>query len=64
MQPIYEVHVKVSVRWAKGKRLTDRLPNLRLVTLSPPGTDRVYGSTRDTNARFHFLGIHKSFSDS
>ena len=35
------VIVKVLVRWAEGKRLTDRLPNLSLITLSPPGTDRI-----------------------
>ena len=34
-------HVKVLVRWAKGKRLTNRLPNLSLITLSSPGTDRI-----------------------
>ena len=28
--------VKVSVRWATGKRLTNRLPKLSLMTLSPP----------------------------
>ena len=34
------VVVKVLVRWATGKRLTSRLPNQSLITLSPPGTDR------------------------
>ena len=33
--------VRVLVRWAKGKRLTNCLPNLSLMTLSPPGTDRI-----------------------
>ena len=33
--------VKVLVRWAEGERLTYRLPNLSLITLSPPGTDRI-----------------------
>ena len=55
---------KVVVRWAKGKRLTDRLPNLSPITLSSPGTDRIYGSTRSTNSRFQFLKIQKYFSDS
>ena len=54
--------VKVLVRWAKGKRLTDRVSNLSLITLSSPGTDRIiYGSTRDTNTRFQLLGIQKYF---
>ena len=56
--------VKVLVRWAKGKRLTNRVvPNLSLITLSPPETDRIYGSTRDTNTRFQFLRIQKHFSE-
>ena len=59
-----ETCVKVLVRWAKGKRLTNRLPSLSLTTISPPGTDRIYGSTRGTNSRFQFLGIRKNFSDS
>ena len=34
------------VSWATtGKMLTDRLPKVSLVTPSPPGTDRIYGST-------------------
>ena len=33
--------VRVLVRWAKCKRLTNRLPNISLITLSPPGTDRI-----------------------
>ena len=28
--------VKASVRWATGKRLTNRLPKLSLITLPPP----------------------------
>ena len=39
------VFVKLLARLTTGKRLTDQLPNLSLVTLSPPGTDRIYGST-------------------
>ena len=31
---------QVLVRWATGKRLTHRLPNLSLTTLSPPGAQR------------------------
>ena len=54
----------VLVRWAKGKRLTDRLPNLCLITLSPPGTDRILRVdapphavpiSGDTKAFFRFL---------
>ena len=49
----YPPHVKVLVHWATGKMLTNRLPKLGLITLSPPGTagysgpDRIYiyGST-------------------
>ena len=43
--------LKASVCWATGKRLTNRLSNLSLTTLSPPetagysGPDRMYGST-------------------
>ena len=43
--------LKASVCWATGKRLTNRLSNLSLTTLSPPetagysGPDRIYGST-------------------
>ena len=33
--------VRVLVRWAKGKRLTDCLSNLSLTTLCLPGTDRI-----------------------
>ena len=29
-------NVKALVRWATGKRLTNRLPKLSLITLSPP----------------------------
>ena len=45
------VSVKTLVRWATGKRLTNRLPKLSLTTLqtkpynSPPGTDRKYRLT-------------------
>ena len=31
-----QVCVKALVRWATGKRLTNRLPKLSLITLSPP----------------------------
>ena len=33
------------VRLATDKRLSDRLPNPCLITLSPPRMDRIYGST-------------------
>ena len=39
-----EYTVKILVRRI-GKRLTNRLPNLSLLTLSPPRTDRIYGVT-------------------
>ena len=39
------------IRWATGKRLTDRLPKLSLLTLSPPSEQRdywsPYGAVRD-----------------
>ena len=44
------VRVKISLRWATGKRRTNRLPKLSLITRSPPGTagysgpDRIYWS--------------------
>ena len=50
--------VKALVRWAAGKRLTDRLPNARLIALSPRGTDR-YTDRRVTNTWLLFLGIQK-----
>ena len=34
------IFVKALVRWATGKRLTNRLPNLSLTTLSPPSEQR------------------------
>ena len=34
------VYVKTLVRWATGKRLTDRLPKVSLITLSPPSDQR------------------------
>ena len=37
--------VTVLVRWATGKRLSNRLPKLSLTTISHHGTDRIYGST-------------------
>ena len=58
--------VKALVRWATGKRLTDRLPKLSLITLSTPATDRIYLYTgqRVTSTLFEFLGIRKYVSDS
>ena len=42
--------VKALVRWATGKRLTNRLPKLSLITLSPPFEQRdswsSYGAVR------------------
>ena len=37
------VCVKALVRWATGERLTDRLPKLSLITLSPPLNSGVLG---------------------
>ena len=39
---IYALHnvVKALVRWVTGKRLTNRLPKLILITLSPPSEQR------------------------
>ena len=36
-------YVKALVRWATGKRLTNRLPKLRLITLSPPLNSGILG---------------------
>ena len=53
-------YVKVLVRWATGKRLTNRLPNLSLITFSP--LERTgYTGRRATNTRFQLLGIQKFF---
>ena len=45
-----QLSVKALVRWATGKRLTDRLPNLSLTSLSPPSEQRglrfSYGAVR------------------
>ena len=35
--------VKALVRWATGKRLTNRLPKLGLITLSPPLNSGILG---------------------
>ena len=35
--------VKALVRWATGKRLTNRLPKLSLTTLSPPLNSGILG---------------------
>ena len=36
-------YVKTLVRWATGKRLTNRLPKLSLITLSPPLNSGILG---------------------
>ena len=54
--------VKALVRWATGKRLTDRLPKLSLITL-PPLELTGYTGQRVTNTWFQFLEIQKYFSD-
>ena len=45
-----EASVEALVRWATGKRLTNRLPKLSLITLSPPSEQRdswsSYGDVR------------------
>ena len=38
--------VKALVRWATGKRLTNRLPKLSLITLSPPLNSGILGLRR------------------
>ena len=38
-------YVKALILWATGKRLTNHLPKLNLITLYPPGTDRTHGTT-------------------
>ena len=35
--------VRALVRWATGERLTNRLPKLRLITLSPPLNSGIIG---------------------
>ena len=46
----YRLSVRVLVRWATGKTLTNRLPKLSLITLSPPSEQRdiwsSYGAVR------------------
>ena len=53
--------VRVLVRWAKGTRLTNRLPNLSLVTISPPGTDRILTGRRATIRGSNFWGSRSIF---
>ena len=62
--------VKELVGWATAKKLTDRLPKLSHTTLSPPGTDRIYGSTchqhvvpisGDPDVFFRFLTLGNYF---
>ena len=38
-----QIYVKALVRWATGKRLTNRLPKLSLITLSPPLNSGILG---------------------
>ena len=57
-------YFRALVRWATGKTLINRLPKLSLVTLSLPGTDRIYGSMCHQHTWFQFLGIQKYLSDS
>ena len=40
---IYDVYVKALVCWATGKRLTNRLPKLSLITLSLPLNSGILG---------------------
>ena len=53
--------VKVLVRWAKDKRLTNCLPNLSLITLSPPGTDPILTGRRATTRGSNFWGSRSLF---
>ena len=50
--------LKALVRWATGKRLTDRLPKLSLITLDRPD---IYTGRRVTNSRFQFRGTQGVF---
>ena len=38
-----QAYVKALVRWATGKRLTNRLPKLRLITFCPPLNSGILG---------------------
>ena len=58
------VEVLLLVRWGQDKMLTNRLPNLSLITFSPPGTDRIervdapphaVPISGDSEASFRFL---------
>ena len=53
--------LEVLVRWGIGEKSINGLPILSLMPLCPPGTDRMYGSTRVNNTRFQILGIQKHF---
>ena len=60
---LYIFFFQVLVRWAKGKRLTNRLPNLNLITLSPSGTDGVLRVDAPPHA-VPISGDPEAFSDS
>ena len=47
--------VKALVRWATGKRLTNRLPKLSPITLSPPLNRGILG--------LHMYGAVRAYSD-
>ena len=54
-------NLKAQARWAAtGKRLSNRLLKLNLVTLSSLGTAG-YGSTCHHNSRFRFLGAQGEY---
>ena len=53
--------VKVLVRWAKSKMLTDRLCNVIHITLSPPGTDRILRVDAQSTRGSNFWGSRSIF---
>ena len=53
--------LEVLVRWAKGTRLTNRLPNLSLIIIPPPGTDRIFTGRRATTRGSNFWGSRSHF---
>ena len=67
---VKELSSGVLVRLTTCKRVTDSLPQLSLITLSPPETagyqvgriygpaGYIYGRTCYLSKRFHFLGIY------
>ena len=53
--------VRALVRWAKGERLTNRLPSLSLITLSPPWNGPDFTGRRATTRGSNFWGSRRIF---